>query len=235
MIAEINISTFDQYTLEYDNWFEQHASQYQSEILALKKAIPKNKIGIEIGVGTGRFAQPLNIKFGVESSQNMLQFSEQRGINVLKAVAEKLPIENETYDFALMVTTVCFLNNIPKAFSEVHRILKSKGEIIIGLIDKYSELGNKYEQEKSTNKFYKGAHFHSTEEITLLLKKAGFKNFQYWQTLTNTQSEKNIPCACCTPSYFPMLPIENKERPKSGFGEGSFVVIKAQKKNLKNK
>ncbi|OFY86686.1 MAG: methyltransferase type 11 [Bacteroidetes bacterium RIFCSPLOWO2_12_FULL_35_15] len=207
-------AAFDQNTLEYDNWFEKHKTAYQSELLAVQQAIPKNKKGIEIGVGTGRFAKPLNIKFGVEPSENMAQVAEQRGIKVIKTVAENLPLENETFDFALMVTTVCFLSDIPKAFKEVHRILKPKGEMILAIIDKNSELGKKYEKEKLSNKFYQDAHFHSTEEITELLKQAHFEKFEYWQTLTQ-KNEKEI------------------EQPISGYGKGSFVVIKAQKKNGK--
>ena len=71
MIAKKNILAFDENTLEYDQWFEKHSSVYQCELLAVQKAVPKNKTGIEIGVGTGRFAEPLNIKFGVEPSENM--------------------------------------------------------------------------------------------------------------------------------------------------------------------
>ena len=170
-----------------------------------------NKTGVEIGVGTGRFAQPLHIKFGIEPSENMAQLAEKRGIKVYRTLAEDLPIGNETFDFALMVTTVCFLSDIPKAFGEVHRILKPGGEIILGIIDKNSSLSRKYQKEKSKNKFYQGALFHSTEEITQLLMQAGFHSFNYCQTLA-------IPGA------------DNKvEPPQPGFGEGSFVVIKAMK------
>ncbi|MGE0638491.1 MAG: class I SAM-dependent methyltransferase [Bacteroidia bacterium] len=210
MIEEKNISVFDKNTLEYDQWYDKHSNTYQSEIIALKQAIPNNKKGIEIGVGTGRFAQALNIKFGIELSENMARVAEQKGIKVMKGIAENLPIKNNSFDFALMVTTVCFLSDIPKAFSEVHRILKPKGKIILGIIDKNSELGKKYEKEKSENKFYKDAHFHSTEEITKLLKQAHFEKFEYWQTLTRN-NENEI------------------EQPMSGFGKGSFVVIKAIK------
>ena len=210
MISEKNISVFDKNALDYDNWFERHPAIYQSELLVLKRAIPKNKKGIEIGVGTGRFAQPLNIKAGVEPSENMARVAEHRGIQVIKTVAENLPIENKSFDFALMVTTVCFLSNIPKAFSEVHRILKPQGEIILGIIDKNSALGKKYEIEKAENMFYKDAHFHSTEEITKLLKQARFEKFEYWQTLVKG-NENEI------------------EQPIPGFGIGSFVVIKAIK------
>ena len=118
---------FDDTAAEYDAWFDKHLEIYQSELLALKEAIPLNKIGIEIGVGTGRFAESLHIKFGVEPSVNMAQIAKQRGIKIINAVAEDLPIEKESFDFALMVTTVCFLSDISKAFAEVYRILNPKG------------------------------------------------------------------------------------------------------------
>jgi len=207
-----NIAAFNQNTQEYDQWYEKHSAVYQSEILVIQQAIPQNKKGIEIGVGTGRFAVPLNIKFGVEPSENMARVAEQRGITVYKASAEKLPIDNATFDFVLMVTTVCFLSDLPKAFSEVYRILKPNGEIILAIIDKNSELGRKYEKEKSSNKFYSDAHFHSTEELTVLLQQSHFQNFQYWQTLIKL-NENEI------------------EKPEKGYGQGSFVVIKAQKNN----
>ena len=82
-----NIAVFDKNTLDYDKWFIEHFNLYQSELLAIKQAIPKNKSGIEIGVGTGRFAQPLNIKVGVEPSDNMARVAKQRGIQVIKAAS----------------------------------------------------------------------------------------------------------------------------------------------------
>ena len=205
-----NSNAFDENALDYDNWFERHNTAYESELLAIKRAIPLQKSGIEIGVGTGRFAEYFEIKYGVEPSENMAIIAEQRGIKVVRAVAEELPIESESFDFALLVTTVCFLNDIPKAFSEIRRILKPQGEIILAIIDRNSELGEKYEMGKVENKFYKDAHFHSTEDITHLLSQADFGKFEYWQTLFKEKSDQI-------------------EQPKKGFGEGSFVVIKAQK------
>ncbi len=203
-------SAFDENAPEYDQWFETNSTAYRSEVLAVEQAIPKEKKGIEIGVGTGRFAQPFDIKFGVEPSENMARVAEQRGITVYRAYGEDLPIDNGSFDFALMVTTVCFLSDIPKAFSEVRRILKPQGAFIVAIIDKDSELGRKYETQKSQSKFYRDAHFHSTEEITDILRQSGFDKFQYWQTLTVLKGDK----------------IEN---PTDGYGKGSFVVIKAYK------
>ncbi|MDP3665410.1 MAG: class I SAM-dependent methyltransferase [Sediminibacterium sp.] len=203
-------SVFDEFTAEYDAWFDRHPEIYQSELLAMKQAVPQNQTGIEIGVGSGRFAEPLHIRYGVEPSASIAALAEQRGIKVIHAVAEDLPIENQSYDFATMVTTVCFLNDIPKAFSEVYRILKPGGIFIIGLIDRNSELGKKYERQKNANKFYRNAHFHSTDEITKLLSGSCFGNFSYWQTIIH--------------------PEENQiEQPQPGFGKGSFIVIKSIK------
>lgn len=203
------VDLYDRYCEEFDSWFEKHPGLYQSELLALQQAIPENKKGIEIGVGTGRFAWPFNIKFGVEPSQGMARLARQRGVQVIQATAENLPIESQSYDFATMVTTVCFLNDIPKAFAEVHRILKPAGVFIIGLIDRRSELGKTYQQKKNTNKFYRYAHFHSVEEITHLLEQAGFNGCKYWQTLFSAK--------------------EQIAAPQPGYGKGSFVVISAQK------
>lgn len=207
-----SFKVFDENALDYDYWFERHKTTYQSELLAIKQAIPLQKKGIEIGVGTGRFAEQVDIRYGVEPSENMAKIAEHRGIKVVRAVAEDLPIESESFDYALLVTTACFLNDIPKAFSEIRRILKPNGEIILAIIDKNTELGKKYEMGKAKNKFYKDAHFHSTEEITELLEQADFVKFEYWQTLFKENSDEI-------------------EQPKKGFGIGGFVVIKAQKQN----
>lgn len=204
------MSVFDDYTDAYDLWYDKHHNKYQSEIIALKKLIPVGKKGIEIGVGTGRFSIPFGIRVGVEPSPNMAKLAEEQGITVINGVGESLPFHNESFDYVLMVTTVCFLSDIPKAFSEAYRILKDQGKIILGIIDKNSPLGKEYEKMKKDNKFYSDAHFHSTEELTELLKNAGFIKLDYWQTLFNISDDAI-------------------EYPKHGYGEGSFVVIQSTK------
>jgi len=131
-------SVFNKHVLEYDNWFDQNNEIYNSELLALKEVIPANKKGLEVGVGTGRFAEPLGVEFGVEPSEAMALIALKRGIKVIKGFAEELPFKDNSFDFVLFVTTICFLDDIFKAFKEANRVLKEDGEIIIGLIDKNS-------------------------------------------------------------------------------------------------
>jgi ubiquinone/menaquinone biosynthesis C-methylase UbiE len=118
---------FDQHYDEYEQWFVENRYVYLSEIAAIRHFLPITGLGMEIGVGSGQFARPLKIPFGIDPSENMLKLVQQKGIIILKGVAEYLPFKNNIFDFALMVTTICFLDNVNTAFQEARRILKSDG------------------------------------------------------------------------------------------------------------
>jgi ubiquinone/menaquinone biosynthesis C-methylase UbiE len=209
-MTQANINTFDKGALAYDDWFNRHAVFFQNEQRAILQALPEKGLGVEIGSGTGRFTKALNISIGVEPAAGMAKLAIARGINVVKADACSMPFHDHSFDYAIMVTTVCFLDDIPKAFAEVYRIVKNEGYFIVAIIDKDSEMGKKYEAKKSASPWYRDAHFHSVAEITELLKRSGFTNFHFWQTLFTDK--------------------EQSEEPIPGFGEGSFVVIQSQKK-----
>ena len=206
------IEPFEKYSKKYEDWFERNEFAYKSEIQAIKELLPQGKNGIEIGVGSGRFAIPLGIKIGVDPSPRMRKIAQQKGIKVIDAVAEDLPFENSQFELVLMVTTICFVDNLNLTFEEAHRVLKSGGYLIVGFIDKGSSIGKLYQHQKKKSKFYKIATFYSVEEVVHHLKKVGFKNFSFTQTIFHNLSE-----------------IRNIEPIKKGYGKGSFVVVKAMK------
>jgi len=199
---------FDKYLNEYEEWFIEHRFVYESELEAVRHFIPKNKKGIEIGIGTGRFALPFGITEGVEPSASMRKFAVQKGLTVYEGTAEEIPLPNESYDYALMVTTICFVDDIGKAFKEVKRILKLGGSFIIGLVDKKSNLGKVYEKMKEQNKFYRIATFYSVDEVKDYLGSNGFKDIEIIQTVFGELSN-----------------IKSIQHFKKGYGEGGFVVI----------
>ena len=203
---------FETYAGDYEAWFERNPWAYQSELSAIRSQLPTNGLGVEIGVGSGRFAGPLGIKVGVDPSASMRTLAEKRGINVIDAKAEKLPFKDASFDHALMVTTVCFLDDVPAAFREVIRILKPDGILVIGFIDKDSVLGRQYQEKKDKSRFYRLAKFYSPGEVTSMAQEAGFKRFQYVQTL-----------------FWNIRQMDRVDPLKEGFGHGSFVVIKAEK------
>lgn len=202
-------SAFDQGAVEYDNWFERHSDLYERELATLRKALSGLSGGLDIGAGTGRFTKVLGMTVAVEPSEAMARLAIDRGITVIKSAAEAMPFHDASFPVAMMVTTVCFLKDIPRAFREVHRILQAGGVFIIGLIDKDSPLGKSYEAQKLTNPWYADAHFHSTSDISNLLYQAGFEGLEYWQTL--------LPSGVVA------------EDPMPGYGQGSFIVIRAKK------
>ena len=206
------ISAFNQYAEEYDKWFDRNPFAYESELLAIKRFFPRRGKGLEIGVGTGKFAVPLGIKVGVEPARAMAVIAGRRGIEVHEAVAENLPFENETFDFVLMVTVLCFLRNPQTAIEEIARVLKPGGSLIIGMIDGESFLGRIYEAKKAKSLFYKDARFYSAPEVIDILKRTGFSHIRICQTIFKNPDE-----------------ITGPESVEDGFGKGGFVVLSSEK------
>lgn len=205
------VDAFDRHLAEYEAWFERNRDAYESELSAVRELLPAGK-GIEIGVGSGLFAAPLGIEYGVEPSDAMARKAAERGIKVVKGLAEALPFRDAEFDFCLMVTTVCFLDDMDLAFSEVKRILRRRGSFVIGFVDRDSRLGKEYLEKKDKSLFYKDATFYSAEELRERLENAGFTGLEFRQTL-----------------FAPLNEINGIEPVKSGYGEGAFVVIRAIK------
>lgn len=207
-----NIDPFEKHWERYEKWFDDNQYVYQSELKAIKKLLPTSGVGIEIGVGSGKFAAPLGITFGVEPSEKMRLLAVQREIEVVAGVAEKLPFQNNTFDFALMVTAICFVDDPQASVAEAFRILKPKGAFIIGFVDEESPLGKLYQKNKEQNVFYKDAKFFSSKEIETYMSKVGFDKFTFCQTVFHSLDQ-----------------VKAVEDVKDGYGEGSFVVIKGIK------
>ncbi len=123
----------------------------------MSKLVPKDKKGLEIGVGTGRFAESLGIKYGIDPSRNMLKLAKQRGIIANKASGENIPFDNNTFDYVAIIITLAFVNNPQDVIKEAWRVLKSKGRIIIGIVDNDSFLADFYRNKEGV--FYKEAKF----------------------------------------------------------------------------
>ena len=202
---------FDRYYKKYDAWYDKNKFAYLSELEALKKVIPKEAKGLEIGVGTGRFAHTLGIATGIDPSKNMLEVARKRGVNVKLGCGEHLPFKNAAFDYVAIIITICFTKDPEKVLKEACRVLKKKGKIVMGIVDKNSFLGEFYQKKKSI--FYKKANFFNIREITNLLKGTGFSNFSYYQTLYKLPAE-----------------IKSVQKPRNSFGQGGFVVISGEKK-----
>lgn len=181
---------YETYANEYESWFQSNDKLFESELDAIGQLMPLFTKGIEIGVGTGLFAQALGINEGVEPTDAMRSKAEARGIRVFNAFAEKLPFADASYDFALMVTVDCFLNDVHQAYRELFRILKMNGSLIVAFLDQSSPLGTIYEQKKKNNPFYSTAHFHTAKQIQEILTQVGFQITKTCQTVFSLENQK---------------------------------------------
>ena len=211
------IEPFEKHKVKYEEWFEKNEFAYKSELQAVRYLLPKKGTGVEIGVGTGRFAEPLGIRVGVEPSKAMRKVAQKRGIEVIDGVAEALPFEDCLFDFALMVTTICFVDHIEASFKEAFRVIKPAGFFINGFVDRKSPLGRFYQKHRAKNVFYNIATFYSVDDVIPYMKKAGFRNLTFTQTIFHTLEE-----------------IKEVEAMKEGYGKGSFVVVSGMKPGVKN-
>jgi SAM-dependent methyltransferase len=142
----------------------------------------------------------------------MLTYARARGVRVACAVAEALPFAHAAFDYALVVTTICFVDDVTAMLAEAGRVLKPGAELVIGFIDRTSGLGRHYLAHQAENVFYRDAKFYSADEVERLLRDTGFTGPIWAQTLSK-----------------PLAEIREIEPLRADRGQGAFVVVKASR------
>jgi len=208
----LSYKVFDEHAKRYDSWYRRNPILFECEAKVIRSLKLQGR-GLSIGVGTGILDSQAPIKVGIDPSANMLKYASLRGVSPVRAVGEHLPFKDGSFDFALMVVTLCFLNSPVKALMEANRILRRGGELAVCMVPRDSSWGREYTKKgEAGHIFYSYAHFYTLEEVEQLLKKCHFRVVAVKSTLSYSPNEK------------PHVeePAENPE------GKG-FVCIKAVK------
>jgi SAM-dependent methyltransferase len=213
---EYNTSPFDSLALAYDAWFEEEGKLiFAIEVKAFREVLPLlPKPWLEVGVGSGRFAQALGIETGIDPSVKLLEMAKKRGITAFRAKGEEQFFDKETFGTVLLIVTLCFVDSPISVLREAHRILKPEGKIVLGLVLRESPWGRFYQSKKlEGHRFYKHATFYSYREVERLLMDSGFTIEKVVSTLFQQPGE-----------------VKEMETPKEGFPiEAGFTVIVAGK------
>lgn len=209
-MAEDIVGHFQETWKEYDDWYDVHPALYRTELAALKKAVPRRGTGLEVGVGTGRIAAPLSVRFGLDPSPGMLGLARRKGIQVVTGFGEALPFRSGSFDFVLVVFVLEFIADLRGFLGEATRVLGSRGALVTGFIDRDSSWGRHFHATSSARRFF---HPPSPVELIDILESVGLELQISWQTL-----------------FGPPPDLRREEEPRPGFGEGGFVVFKAVKK-----
>ena len=174
MIATSSIPIFNKYARDYDNWYVEHADTAEAEVKAVSMLVPKG-LGIEIGVGSGFFAGRVGIPMGLEPALAMAELARDRGVDVVVGIGESMPFRDSSFDYTVVVVTICFLDDPRKTLTEVHRILKQGGRLITCIVPRDSDHGRYYvELGRKGHRFYQVAHFYTVGEVRSILEPLGF-------------------------------------------------------------
>lgn len=215
-MVESKIRVFDSLASDYDAWFEREGRLiFASEVEALRQILPwLPRPWIEIGVGSGRFAQALGIDVGLDPSSRLLEIARNRGISAFLGWGDEMPFRDGVFGTAFFVVTLCFVDSPERILSEAARLLKSGGKVVLGLVLKGSPWGQLYQMRKKTgHRFYKYARFYDYGEVDTFLKQAGLSIERVLSTLFQNPGQ-----------------VDHVEEPQQGFSQqAGFTVILAGK------
>src|SRR5512136_1064716 len=208
-------SPFEALADKYDSWYEGKGRMaFETELAALRPLLAKlPKPWLEVGVGTGRFAQALGIPLGIDPSPALLAKARQRGVEVLYGDGEELVFRAGSFGTVFLLTTWAFLSDPPKVLRECRRVLKADGRLVNAYLDRDGQWGESYaERGREGHPLFSHAHFDRYEDVKRLTEEAGFEVTKTVSTLFQGPGETT-----------------GMEKTRPGFVRGaSFVVLVAR-------
>lgn len=192
MIANKSASPFDDLAAAYDAWFEEEGKLiFAIEVSAFRRVLALlPQPWLEVGVGSGRFAQALGIETGIDPSAKLLEMARGRGITGFLARGEDRFFDAEAFGTVFLIVTFCFVESPLAVLKEAHRILKIEGKLVLGLVLRESPWGQFYQaKKKEGHRFYQHATFYSYQEVMELLKQSGFAMEKVLSTLFQRPGE----------------------------------------------
>ena len=228
---------FDEYAEQYDTWFLNNRTVLESELLLLKYFLGSPGKALSVGCGSGLFEQLLkkqhgiDISHGVEPAEGMARIARKRGMTVTPGTAEQLPFPDSEFDTVILNGTPGYIADLKKAFSEVYRVLRSGGAIVVldvpaessyGLLYRLAGLRGTWDDPQLQSvapahpypvEFVNAARWRTTQQKAELLEAVGFLDLEYAQTLT----------------VHPKYSNEQVEQPVRGYDRGDYVVIRGRK------
>lgn len=198
---------FDHHASEYDAWYDTEAGKaiFAMEVDCLRPLLHRySGPYLEIGLGSGRFAQALEMEYGVEPAPALANMARARGVKVTEATGEELPFPDKMFGGILMAFTLCFLDNPQKALQEARRVLQPEGGLVLGMILRDSQWAEFYAgRGREGHPIYSKAKFLSKDEVERLLLVCGFKVLDYSSTLFQPPGQSIYQCESPVSGYQP--------------------------------
>lgn len=123
------------YELEDRYWW--FVARRELALQFLSQVTPPDANILDVGCGTGKGQDAFGrfgTVYGVDFSQDALEFCHQRGLErIARANAEALPLQNEKFDVVVTLDTIEHVPDDYKAISEIARVLKPGGILLINV------------------------------------------------------------------------------------------------------
>jgi ubiquinone/menaquinone biosynthesis C-methylase UbiE len=178
---------FDRLASQYDAWFDSAEGKplFESEIRCIGPLlVAQPRPWLDVGTGTGRFAQALGVDVGIDPARGALAMTATRGVRVVQARGEALPFASSQFGAVLVVVTLCFAPMPQALLRECERVLADDGRILLGLVLGGSPWGRFYIQlAEAGHPFYSRARFYTVEEVRQLALRAGLTIVDAYSTL----------------------------------------------------
>lgn len=166
--------------VNYEKWFNNPQNRLavgleNQLMLDLLMPVPGETV-LEIGCGTGASLRPLLEMglqaTGVDPSPYMLDIALKNLGNradLHRGFAEDLPFEDNSFNYACLITTLEFVDDPKKALEEAIRVAKDK--IFLGVLNRYAIKGvQRRIKGVFTRTIYNHAHFFSVWELKQLVR-----------------------------------------------------------------
>lgn len=167
--------------IAYDKWCCYPGNRFSADLescLMLQMLKPvKGESILDIGCGTGlslvHFLETGLQVTGLDPSPYMLDIALQKVGNkadLYRGIAEDLPFEDNSFNYACLITTLEFVDNPEKALREAFRVAKDR--VFLGVLNSYALKGiQRRVKGIFTETIYNRARFYSIWELKQLIKK----------------------------------------------------------------
>lgn len=175
------VRVFDRASPTYDDWYGEGkgAQVFTAEFKGLDTLLPAVGLGVEVGSGTGVFAEKLKALrrnvICIDPSPGMLSAATERGLSSILGVGEALPVRGGSLDFAYMVTVIEFVGDPYGVLISLRHALKEGAVLVTLTINRGSAWGIYYlEKAEKSDPIFSHATLYEMDEVKELHERADY-------------------------------------------------------------
>ncbi|MBI5345149.1 MAG: class I SAM-dependent methyltransferase [Deltaproteobacteria bacterium] len=175
--------------LDYDAWYRtplgEASDRLEKDLVFSMAGVKAGDKALDAGCGTGIYTIELlrrgALATGADNSEAMLSAARAKALReglkmeFITADAARLPFPDGHFDIVISIGMLCFIKEGDRALTEMHRVLKPGGRLVVGLLNRWSPWALlRRIKGLFRETVYNEAGFFSPPEIATALAKAGF-------------------------------------------------------------